>query len=1382
MSLEDVVLLAKMAPEEVGRLGGVGFVFFLLFAGVAKCVQISQRPTTSALCVSSLACFLAAWMISTIRTAMNPVGATNALILVVFALLILASLILGIVGLIDYRRQPGRYDQGKGQAIWGILLSGLMIGLISKAVFDRFAAEDAIARQIAADDTSMEFEADGIKSQTFEDLNFRFDSIEKPWVIAPAAGINPVASLACMRKNPEVWFIIIAEKIGVETEFDNNALAEVAKTNLRASATNLRVNNQYAEKVNGLDGVRIEIDAVSTGRSISYSMWVCAHHGFAYQLVAFSSVRDKSSLATHAREACRGFHLIDDQRITHTAGIDATEKHNSPEWGYSIDFSKDPGWAYVPRADMEIQAADFNSSRVIDGELVSVGVIPIGPPDENVDSTQLLSRMADVLFQVSSAAAIRQKAVRLNHANYKGSEIADTRNSGQSQFGYRLRLLLANDRAYLLAGWWPLTCKQADDRVRKIFEEVELFQPKGDSKSYVEGQFKAVGLLLNDLGISYYADGDLKKAGKYFKSAVDTYADATITSNLVDLHLDRNEFKEAQTLLDEQLQEFPDDYSLRRLKAELHQRQEQPDEAMEVYAELFTDGYSNEGDLLIYLNLAVEAETYDESIRVLQEFISRHSSLRAKRWLAVMHARMGEHDVAIQQMLAICELHDDDDTLYTLAEVYEIAEQHSQVLKLCEEMLAKNPSDVSLHLIKGRGEFELRRYPASQQSFEKVLEQYPNNEEAKQYMQYLAALLGKGDRTQISQPVEPVPLPVEVMQLMQVANGQASTEDEDQFDSVDIYKVSGFSYQRDSHLRTTNYRKFKVNTMSGVDANSTLTMSFDPLFERVYVNLLTVTDHAGQVVAEGDVDDYYVLDDSESTQASQDRRIHIPVPNLKPGYTIELVVTTEDISEPEEFGFEEQYLVSLSPMRLGAVFYQGDLNAIDSSASRMDEQTVGSDLKIWSVQSPQVFELESHQATFENFLPYVKITDADSTWEEVGREYLERIEPKLQLDDKTKSVALQLVNDGMSRQQKIATLAKHVQAECTYKAIEFGVRAQVPNTAEQVRRNGYGDCKDHSVLLMQLLKSAGVEARLALVNTEGPVIESLPSISQFDHMIVFVPNDESSGAPIFLDATEKYTTPMVPKAPGLENKLALVLEKSKPYLARTPNYGKSAALIRVEQDVELGEPKADGAMSLVVSEKVTFNPYCSRGLRGYLQNFGARERRRALRDLLAEVEKIRIKSLKVENLNDPTQTLELRMEYEIARSFRSFDMVQQARKLIGSMPALWTKYALDVAFDEERSTPFEFTMPLEVRSKTTVSLPAEVVLLNPDQLAGKKTSKFINWATRVNVNEADFAFEAVFRRRTGKFSPSEFETYHERVQEAISAASHVVKLGGADSI
>ena len=108
------------------------------------------------------------------------------------------------------------------------------------------------------------------------------------------------------------------------------------------------------------------------------------------------------------------------------------------------------------------------------------------------------------------------------------------------------------------------------------------------------------------------------------------------------------------------------------------------------------------------------------------------------------------------------------------------------------------------------------------------------------------------------------------------------------------------------------------------------------------------------------------------------------------------------------------------------------------------------------------------------------------------------------------------------------------------------------------------------------------------------MIEGLPSLDQFDHMVVFVPSSEIGEAPnsmggILIDATDKNSDPLLSPSSGLSNQRAFVLDPKDPRIVHTPKYASDAGKLTAKRHVTL--QLSGSSVDAVVEEEVTFNPY-----------------------------------------------------------------------------------------------------------------------------------------------------------------------------------------------
>jgi tetratricopeptide (TPR) repeat protein/transglutaminase-like putative cysteine protease len=121
----------------------------------------------------------------------------------------------------------------------------------------------------------------------------------------------------------------------------------------------------------------------------------------------------------------------------------------------------------------------------------------------------------------------------------------------------------------------------------------------------------------------------------------------------------------------------------------------------------------------------------------------------------------------------------------------------------------------------------------------------------------------------------------------------------------------------------------------------------------------------------------------------------------------------------------------------------------------------------------------------------------------------------------TKTLAQELTRDAETKRQKLDALTRFVMREIRYQQdYENTIAGVKPHAASIVLQRAYGDCKDKSVLLMTLAREVGIETRFAILRTTGvgDFIKDVPFL-QFNHAIVYVPEQEGIPAPLFVDAT-----------------------------------------------------------------------------------------------------------------------------------------------------------------------------------------------------------------------------------------------------------------------
>ena len=132
---------------------------------------------------------------------------------------------------------------------------------------------------------------------------------------------------------------------------------------------------------------------------------------------------------------------------------------------------------------------------------------------------------------------------------------------------------------------------------------------------------------------------------------------------------------------------------------------------------------------------------------------------------------------------------------------------------------------------------------------------------------------------------------------------------------------------------------------------------------------------------------------------------------------------------------------------------------------------------------------------------------------------------------------------------KAKAIYAYVATKFRYISISFGAGRYRPHSAEEVLTNQYGDCKDKHTLLAALLKAAGIQAWPALIGAGIKLDPSLPTPTQFNHVITVLPRD---GKYVWLDTTAEVA-PFGFLGQILRDEQALVIPSAgTPVLMRTP--------------------------------------------------------------------------------------------------------------------------------------------------------------------------------------------------------------------------------------
>ncbi len=188
------------------------------------------------------------------------------------------------------------------------------------------------------------------------------------------------------------------------------------------------------------------------------------------------------------------------------------------------------------------------------------------------------------------------------------------------------------------------------------------------------------------------------------------------------------------------------------------------------------------------------------------------------------------------------------------------------------------------------------------------------------------------------------------------------------------------------------------------------------------------------------------------------------------------------------------------------------------------------------------------------------------TWENLGDYYLAQINQAFVI---TKEIE-QTIKEVKFRDPDsiISGVFDLIQKRVRYHANEEGLFGWIARPASEIFSQGYGDCKEKSVLMVLMLKQKGIKAGLAIVHTEKHTFQmsmAYPTLGQANHMIVYVM--DQSRKIHFYDPTAYYSSAKKSSYWFLGQK-ALVLEEGMSRLVQVPQHEEDISRIYTRSHFE----------------------------------------------------------------------------------------------------------------------------------------------------------------------------------------------------------------------
>lgn len=1346
-------------PEVIGKIVGAIFWGIVVLIGMIKCILISRRDTTSTLCVSSLTLILCAYLVSSFIAVLKNIfsGPLVAMVALLLAMLVVAcavaGLTLGIVGLAGYGRgyvrdgQTREYQQGRTQAKWGIALSVLFMVSFSIALVSIVSGrtQRATATRLAQDASGGNY--------VFEDKNFQLCMPADQWMKLDAKTFMEDSSLMLRRRNPEIYVSVIAEQLGVEMGLTTEKLVDIAKSNLKSVSPQARISANVLDPHNGMLGQRFTVDATIGVIDFAYEYWCYSGNGYSYQVLAWSKQAEKDRLHQAADQVFSSFELIDPDRRYYSSGSNPYGVHDSGIFAYTVNLERTDwcNWENMEETDTLPETGGHHPSDA----WFSITPVLLPVPGVSIDFVRqgFLN-----LYQITDDN-ITKPVEPVKTAGLDGCTYSLTNGDNR----YIEQVLMLSNCAYLVSVWCAEDDADALPQLSKEVFDALSFSGDGirlDAMDHLPAeQIPKQAKMINHIGLAYYNVGRYPDAREWFNAATRCDpSNASYFGNVLAAYCQMNQYEEGLGFLQAANEDAPKDgQTVKSWEASLLLGAGKVEEAMSVYEKLFASGYRDDEDFETWTDLRTDNGDWEGLDQVFSDYMAKDPSVLLRIHQMDLYWKKGDYQKVVDLTKeSEAKYGFSPDIAYWAIDAYQELGLNKDALDVCNELLKRNFSSVDTYLEKAVSEYRLKWHRQSKESLEVALKLNPHNEDVKEWLQLVSAELGEGDNSVLKEAIDPVAVPEGLNALLNLVVPKDFGSD---FGAYYERKLVLWDFEKGKRLRRTDVQHIKLLDDAGVSVFSSLEYSFNPLSQNIFVNTLLVKNGQGQIVSRGVVKDYYVADDISDGLVSEDKRLVIPVPGLQPGYSMEIEVTRDYPSPSDDFYFEIHYLVADFPVLHSAVYLTGaaaDVSAIGLNGVEMQRLEEGS---LWMNKAPSSYRWESRQSPVERFVPGVVLGPKEASWELCANRYIEKIEERLGSAESIQSKAGELIAGCEGNDEKYRAIVDWVRSVFTYKPLEFGRSASMPDCAADTLSYRYGDCKDLAVLLMEMLDVAGIESELALV-TSDDVFPEMPTTDQFNHMIVYV-KDLHGG--FFVDPTDQEADAFLAVPAGLQKRHALVLDRQHPRLEVIPEYKNDSSMCSIQRTVAV-----DGELAQL-TDRIALQGYYASWMRAMLKEEKKINWVKWFQQHVVDfVPDLEVVSVSASNVSEPQKELVIDISYVLRHA------ISRAQKRLSvRMPSIWVGYYVSAQPVPDRKNPFSLTYPFSMELTMKVNLPEGYELDASVWSESSGESPFLDWESGIK-DPLTGRFSCTLK--PGEFTATQYADYVVAVDAAVKAAKLDVEL------
>lgn len=376
---------------------------------------------------------------------------------------------------------------------------------------------------------------------------------------------------------------------------------------------------------------------------------------------------------------------------------------------------------------------------------------------------------------------------------------------------------------------------------------------------------------------------------------------------------------------------------------------------------------------------------------------------------------------------------------------------------------------------------------------------------------------------------------------------------------------------------------YRPLTSQGVEALQKITLSYTQGYEQLKITAYTLKKDGRRI----DIPANSILQGHGETTSpgfEDTRTMTVVFPNLEIGD--EAVLIDTDVQQvpwfPNVFSVTQAWPPDVAVKEATFAFTsQGKDSAFHITTQGVSADAPlsagGKTRHVWHYQNGTPTQPEPEAVNEIAERPHIAITTLPD-YSGVADIYSGVFKDRAEVTPEISSLADKLTSGVRDRRAQAKLLYEWVAAHIRYVNIVLGAGGFIPHKAADVMKNGYGDCKDHVMLLEALLAAKNIKSSPVLIRAAVNQFQlpAAPSPFLFDHLITYVPEFK-----LYLDSTARFAPfGVLPSSDAGKGVVIVASGKT----ATTPSIGVGSSSITSTSNVTVN---ADGSADSETSVTAT---------------------------------------------------------------------------------------------------------------------------------------------------------------------------------------------------